>query len=146
MAATMSHLLRCYTSEHTRDAYVTPRTSHTPPIHSSPSSSFILFFSSSLKMASVTSKLFGHHGGQDVHEYTLDNGNGTEASIITYGAILRKLLVKGACSVPPLPPLSVSLLCRFRCRNAPAPSRRLFGRGLRCIEVYASRPDGMHSH
>lgn len=104
MAATMSHLLRCYTSEYTRDAYVTPRTSHTPPIHSSPSSSFILFFSSSLKMASVTSKLFGHHGGQDVHEYTLDNGNGTEASIITYGAILRKLLVKGACSVPPSPP------------------------------------------
>ena len=46
-------------------------------------------------MATVTRKVFGVCKGKDVHEYTLTNANGTAASVITYGAILRTLLVNG---------------------------------------------------
>ena len=34
---------------------------------------------------------FGHIDGRDVDEVTLRSGSGAEASIITYGAVLRDL-------------------------------------------------------
>lgn len=44
---------------------------------------------------SIEKKNFGTHDGKEVFSYTLDNGNGLTAEIITYGGILRKLIYKG---------------------------------------------------
>ena len=43
----------------------------------------------------ITKKTFGFlEGGKEVFEYTLDNGNGLLASIITYGGIIKNLITK----------------------------------------------------
>lgn len=44
---------------------------------------------------SVSVTPFGEYKGQVVRQYVLCNGHGMSASIITYGAILRKLEVPG---------------------------------------------------
>ena len=43
----------------------------------------------------ITKKTFGFlECGKEVFEYTLDNGNGLLASIITYGGIIKNLITK----------------------------------------------------
>ena len=44
---------------------------------------------------SITKAIFGQADGREVFSYTLDNGKGLCAEIITYGGILRKLIYKG---------------------------------------------------
>ncbi len=44
---------------------------------------------------SITKALFGTTDGKQVYSYTLTNKNGTQAEILTYGGIIRKLIYKG---------------------------------------------------
>jgi len=44
---------------------------------------------------SITKTLFGITDGKQVYSYTLTNKNGTQAEILTYGGIIRKLIYKG---------------------------------------------------
>ena len=43
----------------------------------------------------IEKKLFGILEGKDVFAYTLDNGKGLKATIITYGGIIRNLVFNG---------------------------------------------------
>lgn len=44
---------------------------------------------------SITSKKYGEINGRDVYAYTLDNGNGLVAEILSYGGIITRLIYKG---------------------------------------------------